>query len=117
MEKILHLTLKKKWFDMIASGEKKEEYREMKGYWWKRLCTVGPVKFSLATILNNGERVDSLFIDYTHIIFRNGYQKNAPQITVQCLGIEIGNAKPEWSDNWSGNVFIIKLGNLTPNKE
>jgi hypothetical protein len=25
--RILHLTLKKKWFDMIASGEKREEYR------------------------------------------------------------------------------------------
>src|SRR6478609_2178429 len=35
--KILHLTLKKKWFDMIASGEKKEEYRELKPYWAKRL--------------------------------------------------------------------------------
>lgn len=34
--KILHLTLKKKWFDMIASGEKKEEYREIKPYWEKR---------------------------------------------------------------------------------
>lgn len=32
----LKLTLKKKWFDMIASGEKKEEYREIKPYWIKR---------------------------------------------------------------------------------
>jgi len=28
--KILEMTLKKKWFDMISSGEKKEEYREIK---------------------------------------------------------------------------------------
>ena len=34
MSKILHLTLKKKWFDMIASGEKKEEYREMTCLTW-----------------------------------------------------------------------------------
>jgi hypothetical protein len=27
--KILHLTLNKKWFDMILLGEKKEEYREI----------------------------------------------------------------------------------------
>ena len=28
--KYLHLTLKKNWFDLILSGEKKEEYREIK---------------------------------------------------------------------------------------
>lgn len=32
----LILPIKKKWFDMILSGEKKEEYREMKPYWEKR---------------------------------------------------------------------------------
>ena len=34
---ILHLTLTKNWFDLILSGEKKEEYREIKPYWEKRL--------------------------------------------------------------------------------
>ena len=97
---------------MILSGEKKEEYREMKEYWWKRLCTVGPVKYSMATIFNNGNQVDSLFKDYTKIVFKNGYHKNAPEIHIQCLGICTGTAKPEWSDNWQGKVFIIKLGEL-----
>lgn len=108
----LHLTLKKKWFDLILSGEKKEEYREIKDYWWKRLCTVGAVKYSMATIFNNGEQVDSLFKDYTKIVFRNGYSKNAPEIHVKCLGICTGVARPEWSDNWNGKVFIIKLGQI-----
>lgn len=41
--KILHLVLKKKWFDLIASGVKTEEYRDVKPYWEKRLldCTAG----------------------------------------------------------------------------
>ena len=45
--RILHLTLKKKWFDMIASGEKREEYRELKPYWHKRLMdkTYDAIKF------------------------------------------------------------------------
>lgn len=30
--KTLTLSLKKKWFDMIASGEKKEEYRKLTLY-------------------------------------------------------------------------------------
>lgn len=33
----LHLSLQKRWFDMIASGEKREEYREFSPYWIKRL--------------------------------------------------------------------------------
>lgn len=33
----LHLVIKHKWFDMIASGEKIEEYREMTNYWKKRI--------------------------------------------------------------------------------
>ena len=35
--KTLHLVLKRKWWDMIESGEKKEEYRTHSDYWIKRL--------------------------------------------------------------------------------
>ena len=31
--KILDLPLKAKWYEMIESGNKKEEYREIKKYW------------------------------------------------------------------------------------
>ena len=34
---MLVLPIKKKWFDMILSGEKKEEYREIKRYYESRL--------------------------------------------------------------------------------
>ena len=33
---MLTLPIKKKWFDMIKSGEKKEEYREIKPYYVSR---------------------------------------------------------------------------------
>ena len=33
----LYLNLKKEYFDQIKSGVKKEEYREIKPYWEKRL--------------------------------------------------------------------------------
>lgn len=36
-KRVLYLSVKKEWFDMIASGEKKEEYREMSTYWSSRL--------------------------------------------------------------------------------
>ena len=35
------LPIKKKWFDMILSGEKKEEYREIKPYYRSRLINEG----------------------------------------------------------------------------
>ena len=98
-KKTLHLTLKKKWFDMIASGEKKEEYRELKDYWFNRLT-------------EDNYPLRAKHFDF--IIFRNGYTKDAPQIKVECKGILIGDAKPEWSDNWQGGCFVIKLGDITP---
>ena len=40
--KTLTLPLKKKWFDMIKAGIKKEEYRECSSYWinrFQKLCS------------------------------------------------------------------------------
>lgn len=100
-QKILHLTLKKKWFDMILSGDKKEEYREVKNYWIHRLTQI----FTDVS--------DPIYpIVYSHIVFKNGYGKNAPEVIIECKGISIGYAKPEWSDNWQGDVFVIKLGEI-----
>ena len=42
--KILDLSLTYKWYDMIVSGEKKEEYREIKDYWIKRFIDIAAVK-------------------------------------------------------------------------
>jgi len=64
--RVLHLTLYRQWFYMIDSGLKKEEYREIKPYWIKRL---------------RGR-------EYEEIHFRNGYGLNAPKMIVECKGIE-----------------------------
>lgn len=92
--KILHLTLKKKWFDMIASGYKTEEYREIKPYWQKRL---------------------KLGNNYDVIIFRNGYSTDAPKITVECKGIFTGHGVIEWGA-LKDPVYIIKLGAILNTK-
>lgn len=88
--KVLHLTLKKKWFDMIASGEKKEEYRENKPYWTKRL--------------ENKE--------YTHVLFRHGYSKNAPQIFCELEDIVFRDGKKEWGAESGKAYYVIKLGEI-----
>ncbi len=92
----LNLTLKKKWYDMILSGEKTEEYREIKDYWKCRLM-IWP---------------SSNFKHFDTIKFTNGYARNAPSFMIECKGIKIGTAKPLWSDNWQGDVFIISLGKI-----
>lgn len=117
----LHLTLKKKWFDMIASGEKKEEYREIKEYWIKRLLMdmevhqnsdIFTYKILAKHISDKSDLISYSAIDFDTVTFRNGYSKDAPKITVELKSIEVGPAKPEWSDNWQGQVFIIKLGDI-----
>jgi len=106
--KVLHLTLKKKWFDMIASGEKKEEYREIKPYWASRLTTLPP-EFAKRCELQDVREYTN---NFDAVVFKNGYAKDAPTITLKCDLIYIGEAKPEWSDNWQGEVFVIKLGEI-----
>lgn len=91
--RILHLTLERQWFDMIASGVKREEYREMKPYWHKRL---------------SGQRFDAVH-------FRNGYSANAPAMLVELRGLESGLGILEWGAPAAQPVYILKLGAiLTP---
>jgi hypothetical protein len=86
---ILHLTLKKQWFDMIASGQKKEEYREIKPYWDARLRAK----------------------EYTHILFRNGYSKNARSILVECKWIALGFGLPSWGAPQK-RAYVLRLGEI-----
>lgn len=108
MKNTLHLTLKKKWFDMIASGEKKEEYRELKIYWENRFIDRRVIDEVSMLEFTNGKGLK----EFDTVTFRNGYAKNAPAMILECKGLRIGDAKPEWSDNWQGKVFIIKLGEI-----
>lgn len=107
--KILHLTLKKKWFDMIFSGEKKEEYREIKKYWIKRLiesdnCSEIP---NHITIYSNKQN----YKHYDIIIFKNGYSNNAPTIKIEFKGVEIKEGNNKWGAP-DYKVFAIKLGRI-----
>ena len=55
-KKVLTLTVIKQWFDMIAAGEKIEEYREIKPYWIKRLTTNCEVEYDVALEKHIAER-------------------------------------------------------------
>jgi hypothetical protein len=98
--KTLHLTLKKKWFDMILSGEKKEEYREMKPYWAERLK----------------DKVHSVFKDYDTITFKNGYSANAPEMVVELLGISIDEGMRSWGAEPDTKYYVLSLGEILSTK-
>ena len=62
---ILPLVLKGKWYDMIATGEKKEEYRANTQYWAKRLYNWmmnPPFGGYLVVAFSRGYRKPDLFI-------------------------------------------------------
>jgi hypothetical protein len=86
--KPLWLTLKKEWFDMIANGKKKEEYREIKPYWDSRLNK-----------------------DYDFVIFRNGYAKDAPIMYIHINDIRKGIGDKKWGAP-EYEVYIIELGDI-----
>jgi hypothetical protein len=90
--KNLHLTLKKKWFDMIASGIKKEEYREIKPYWNRRLGRHG-----------------TDFV-YGVVIFKNGYSRTAPTMAFVINRITTGLPRIVWTDQPLKECYIIELG-------
>lgn len=124
--KTLDLVLKGKWYDMIDSGEKKEEYREIKAYWCNRILyhtTLGvkeywedvlakareliaenPKCFNLPNLLirNYGTR------GYTHVRFRRGYTCQDMLFEIDSIEINTGNS--EWGAEDGVEYFVIKLG-------
>lgn len=85
---MLVLPIKKKWFDMIKSGEKKEEYREIKPYYDKRLLKYFEYTDYGTFIVINPYKEKK-------VIFRNGYSKKSPQIKCKCT-LDMGIGKEEW---------------------
>jgi hypothetical protein len=96
--KTLNITLKKKWFDMIASGEKKEEYREIKPYWQSRLCCGFPTLYSAK--------------DFDIVSANNGYAKDCPNIKWEHKGTRIGEGKQEWGAVPGVKYFILDIGDI-----
>lgn len=72
--KILRLTLKRKWFDMIASGEKREEYRT-------------PGKWILSRVKGK---------EYDLIEFKNGYGAIVPTMIAEYGGWAYSFGKRQW---------------------
>jgi len=119
--RVLDLSLKHQWYDMIASGEKTEEYRDFRPYYANRLlygCSLG-VKEYWETIFANAQtkpwfKPEHLLRDYGSryydaVRFHRG-QGSPVTMLLEYEGLGIGKGKPEWGAPEDKDVFIIKLG-------
>ena len=107
--KTLHLVLKRKWWDMIERGEKKEEYRAFTEYWVKRILVLteqGQMKVHFFRHLDEEEIVE--YKDFDAICFHKGYTNTT--MTFENDGIEINYGREEWGAEPDKLYFVIKLG-------
>lgn len=102
-QKTLHLILKKKWFDLIKSGEKKEEYRDIKRLYFARLVEkhIGTEQYC--------------FKEFDTVTFQLGYAKDAQRVIVKWEGCGVGTGLIEWGAEPGTKYFVIKLGEVVTN--
>ena len=94
MSNILYLPIKAQWFDMICSGIKQEEYRDLSHHWKSRIRN----PFKKPQIVE----------------LRNGYSKNARKARFEIRYIEIKHGNPEWGAPTDKKVFAIGIGARVP---
>lgn len=129
MKNTLHLVIKKKWYDMITSGEKTEEYRAVTNYWAARLLAIpdrdedgvlnAHCRFGIErkapeftpdywkVRLELGELIP---IDYDKVAFHLGYAKDRPTAVFALEDLSIGTGKSEWGAKKGVEYFILKIG-------
>ena len=84
------LPIIKKWYDMILSGEKKEEYRNLTKYYETRFIN----------LFKNQEDA--------WIMFRNGYSSKSPSFMARCtLRKGVGNV--EWGAESETEYYILEI--------
>lgn len=85
---------------MILSGEKKEEYRELKPYYKSRFYNIGLLDvYGLPMLMR------------ARIKFQNGYSKTSPSFiaTVKC---DIKQGKEEWGAEVGKEYYVLEILNI-----
>lgn len=123
------LPIKKQWFDMILSGEKKEEYREIKKYYIDRFIERVPDAWDWEDGMEYENFCRELIMSHTpygdvldlydcrikkpkEITIVNGYGKNRPRVTALIDNIYFGRGKEKWGAEPGVNYFVIKIKGL-----
>lgn len=97
---------------MIKSGEKKEEYREIKDFWIRRLVNfkneveAGVLDEFIGDLRHPG------FRHFDFVEFRNGYGKNVPSLKMALNKIMVGTGREAWGADPFKFYFVLKLGKV-----
>ena len=116
---MLTLPIQKRWFDMILSGEKKEEYRDIKEYYETRFQNLfGAITIYPSSIFSDRSKYELLQGEAVpeeirkdsvqEIIFRNGYSKDSKAIKARCR-LRIGEGKSEWGAEPDKQYYILEI--------
>jgi hypothetical protein len=121
--KVLTLPLKRKWFDMIKSGEKLEEYREAKPFYIDRFIKFEPLKNDMKrdydTGFDEGEVAganDELVVTskrFDKLVFTLGYpgkDDKRRRMVFSDPMIRMGEGNPSWGAEPGKLYFIITWG-------
>ena len=104
---MLILPIKKKWYDMIKSGEKKEEYREIKKYWTIRFNN--ELDKMINSIVPSDVENDLLkYCIWMKVYLKNGYKKDAPILECKCK-LKIGTGKEEWGAIPGKEYYVLEI--------
>ena len=104
---MLILPIKGKWFNMILSGNKKEEYREIKPYYTTRFRKI----FEMYPNSNIPTGLDRQLIG-----FRNGYGNNRPQFIAEC-SLDIKTGKEEWGAEPGKEYYVLHIQEIRERKD
>ena len=99
---MLVLPIKKKWFDMIKSGEKKEEYKEIKKYYQERL-----IKYFGGHFYEEHKAWTWQPHIEKPVIFRNGYRHDSPKIKCWCT-LDMREGEPTWRSGSRKTILCAK---------
>ena len=109
---MLTLPIKRKWFDMILSGEKTEEYREIKPYWTVRFQNI------IADYYRDGYDWTKQWLDELHtdwykndefeVILQNGYSGDVKLARAKCY-LSVGEGKEEWGAEKGKEYYILHI--------
>lgn len=98
---MLTLPIKKKWYDMILSGEKKEEYRDISPYYAKRFENL------FGRIPSDQPK---------KIRFRNGYSNSSSSLIAECT-VSTGYGRTDWGAERTRQYYRLHIEKIIPDIE
>ena len=101
---MLVLPIKMKWYDMILSGEKKEEYRSYSPYWIKRFYNAGVMELVHAA----GDWCKAKPCTHILVKFRNGYSANSRSFVAE-VRLVVGLGKQQWGAKEGERYLVLKI--------